>query len=252
MYKTKKQIMSSTRVQFINGGDYHLVNRAIEGQMLFREIADYFRFMFCLYELNDKNLVKMRDRIKKRKARKYTGQTSVSRVSREPLVEILATCLMPNHYHLIIRQLVNNGISEFMRKLGNGYVGYFNEKYHRNGRGSIFQGHFKAVYIKTIRQFINTICYVFTNPVELIEKDWKEVGTKDSQKAIKFLESYKWSNYLDCIGKKNFPSVTNRKPIFEVFGGVENLKRAVENWILYKVEFKNAWEKNKDLFLALE
>lgn len=242
--------MSSTRVQFINGGDYHLVNRAIEGQMLFREIADYFRFMFCLYELNDKNLVKMRDRIEERKARKkYTGLT---RASRKPLVEILAVCLMPNHYHLIVRQIVDNGISEFMRKLGDSYVGYFNEKHKRKGRGSIFQGHFKAVYIKTIRQFISTICYVFTNPVELIEKDWKEVGAKNSQKAINFLESYKWSNYLDCIGKKNFSSVTNRKFIFEVFGGAENLKRAVENWILYKAQFKNAWEKNKDLFLALE
>ena len=245
--------MSSTRIKFINGGIYHLMNRAIEGRNLFQQIADYFRFMFCLYELNDKNMVKMRIRIEQRKARKKnkknTGQTCASR---EPLVEILAVCLMPNHYHLIVRQLVDNGISEFMKKLGNSYVGYFNEKYQRKGRGSIFQGHFKAVHIKTKKQFINVICYVFTNPVGLIEKNWKEAGAKNPRKAINFLESYKWSSYLDCLGRKNFPSVTKREFIFEVFGSAQNLKQIVESWILYKSEFKKSWEKNKDLFLALE
>lgn len=239
------------RVQFVNGETYHIVNRAIEGKNLFRQIADYFRFIFCLYELNDKNLVRMELRINQRKARKNKqdkqGQTPSD--LREPLVEILAVCLMPNHYHLVIRQLVDNGISLFMKKLGDGYVGYFNEKYRRRGRGSIFQGHFKAVHIKTQKQFMNVICYVFTNPIELLEKVWKEEGVENPQKAIKYIESYKWSSYPDCIGKKNFPSVTKREFLFEVFGGPENLKKAVEDWILYKAELKKALAIDKDLFI---
>lgn len=239
--------MPSKHPQFINGEVYHIVNRAIEGRNLFQQISDYFRFIFCLYELNDKNLIKMRDRIEERKERKYTGRTRAN--SREPLVEIIAFCLMPNHYHLIVRQLIDNGISLFIQKLGDSYVGYFNEKYNRKGRGSIFQGGYKAVHIKTNDQLINTICYVFTNPVELLEKAWKEKGVKNSEKAIKHVESYQWSSYLDCIGKVNFPSVTKRKFIFEVFGDSSNLKKFVRGWILNKAEFNKGLEKIKDLIL---
>ena len=236
------------RLQFFNGEFYHIVNRAIEGKNLFRQIADYFRFIFCLYELNDKNMVRMSFRINQRKNRKDKRGQAPSNF-REPLVEILAVCLMPTHHHLVVRQLVDSGISLFMKKLGDSYVGYFNKRYKRKGRGSIFQGHFKAVHIKTQNQFMNVICYVFTNPVELLEKNWKEEGVKNPQKAIKHIEFYKWSSYPDCIGKKNFPSVTKREFLLEVFGGPENLKQSVEGWILYKARLKKAFDADINLFI---
>lgn len=242
--------MPSNNPQFVNGEFYHIVNRAIEGRNLFQQVADYFRFIFCLYELNDKNIVDMRLRINQRKARNhknYEGLTFVD--SREALVEIIVFCLMPNHYHLLIKQLKDNGISLFMKKLGDSYVGYFNEKYKRKGRGSIFQGHFKAVHIKTQKQFMNVICYVFTNPVELLEKAWKGKGVKNPQRAIEYVESYQWSSFPDCIGKKNFPSVTKREFLFEVFGSAENLKKTVEDWVFYKAEVRKTFDKNKELFI---
>jgi len=239
--------MPSKRPQFVNGEIYHVFNRGVEKRNIFQQISDYFRFIFCLYELNDKNLVKMRIRIKERKERKNTGRTRAA--EREPLVEIIAFCLMPNHYHLVLRQLVDNGISLFMQKLGDSYVGYFNQKYNRKGMGSLFQGRFKAVYVKTEDQLLNLICYIFTNPVELIEKEWKEIGVKDPQKTIRYLESYRWSNYLDCIGKSNFPSVTKRDFLFKVFGEPANIKKFVVGWILYKAELRKGYEKIKILTL---
>ncbi len=243
--------MASSRPQFVNGEIYHIFNRAIEGRNLFQQVADYFRFIFCLYELNDKNIVNMRLRISQRKARNnpknYRGQTPS--ISREPLVEIIVFCLMPNHYHLLVRQLVDNGISLFMKKLGDGYVGYFNEKYERKSRGSIFQSHFKAVHIKTQEQLMNVICYIFTNPISILEKNWKKEGVKNPQEAIKFLENYKWFSYPDCIEGKAFPSVTQRDFIYEVFGDSENLKKSVESWILYKSELEKGLEMNDNLFL---
>ena len=239
--------MPSKRPQFVNGEIYHIVNRAIEGRNLFQQISDYFRFIFCLYELNDKNLVIMRNRIKERRERKNRGSTPATR--REPLVEIITFCLMPNHYHLVLRQLVDNGISLFMKKLADSYVGYFNLKYDRKGRGSIFQGRFKAVHVRTNDQLINLICYIFTNPVELLEKTWKEAGVKNPEQAIKYLESYRWSSYLDCIGKSNFPSVTQRDFLMKVFGGPDNIKKFVEGWILYKAEVRKDYGKIKSLTL---
>lgn len=242
--------MPSKRPQFVNGEIYHIVNRDVEGRNLFQQISDYFRFIYCLYELNDKNLVRMEKRIKQRKKRKKErGSTPPHSRSREPLVEIIAFCLMPNHYHLTVRQLVDGGISLFMKKLGDSYVGYFNIKHDRKGRGSIFQGRFKAVHVKTNDQLINLICYIFTNPVELLEKTWKEIGVKNPEQAINYLESYQWSSYLDCIGKPNFPSVTQRDFLTKVFGSPENIKKFVKGWILYKTELRKGYDEIKTLIL---
>src|SRR3989344_668543 len=239
--------MPSKRPQFITGQFYHIFNRGVEKRNIFQQVSDYFRFIFCLYELNDKRLIKMRDRISERKERKYTGATRV--FDRENLVEVIVFCFMPNHYHLILRQLVDGGISLFMKKLADSYVGYFNLKHNRMGMGSLFQGRFKAVHVKDDRQLLALICYIFTNPVELIEKNWKEIGVKDIKKVIQFLESYRWSNYLDYIGIPNFPSVTKRDFIIEFFGGSDGIKKSIEDWILYKTELKKGFEKINDLVL---
>ena len=239
--------MPNKRLKFVTGEFYHIFNRGVEKRDIFQQTSDYFRFIFCLYELNDKNLIKMRDRIDERKNRKHTGATRVDK--RDPLVEVIIFCLMPNHYHLILRPLIDNGISLFMKKLGDSYVGYFNEKYNRKGMGSLFQGRFKAVHVQTDEQFMNLVCYIFTNPIEFLEKNWKKIGIKDTKKAIKFLESYRWSSFLDCIGIANFPSVTKRNFIMEFFDSSTKIKEAVENWILYKTEIKKAFEKIKDITL---
>lgn len=238
--------MSSRRPQFTNGEIYHIFNRGVEKRNIFQQTSDYFRFISCLYELNDKKLVRMRTRIKERKEGKIRGATPASR---ECLVEILIFCLMPNHYHLMVCQLVEGGLSLFMKKLADSYVGYFNVRYERKGMGSLFQGRFKAVHVKNDRQLMALACYIFTNPLELIEKNWKETGVKNHSKAIKFLESYRWSSYLDYIGISNFPSVSKRDFIIEFFGSPDKVKKAVEDCILYKTELKSGLEKIKDISL---
>ena len=189
----------------------------------------------------------MRDRIEGRKNIKHRGATPV--ISKEPLVEVIAFCLMPNHYHLVLRQLVDGGITLFMKKLADSYVGYFNLKYDRKGMGSLFQGSFKAVHVEDDRQLMALVCYIFTNPVELIEKSWKESGVKDVKKAIAFLNSYRWSSYLDYIGISNFPSVTKRDFITEFFGSPVKVKESVEEWILYKTELNRDFKKIENLTL---
>jgi len=237
--------MSSKRPQFITGEFYHVFNRGVEKRKTFVQISDYFRFVFCLYELNDKNLVRMRSRIENRK-KKCRGCTPASK---ESLVEVIVFCLMPNHYHLILRQLVDGGISLFMKKLGDSYVGYFNEKHNRKGMGSLFQGRFKAVHIENDKQLINLIYYIFINPLELLEKNWKEEGVKNHQKAFEFLESYRWSSFLDYIGVSNFPSVTKRDFIMEFFGSPIKIKEFVESRILDKTELKKQFNNIKNIIL---
>jgi putative transposase len=139
---------------------------------------------------------------------------------------------MPNHIHLLVRQIKEGGISKFMMKLGAGYGGYYNRKYGR--KGHLFQNRFSSVHIKDDDQLKIVFIYIHTNPLSLIEPGWKEIGIKNPERAIKFLEEeYRWSSYFDYIGKKNFPSMTNRDFLLEVMGGEDGCKDAIKNWVLY-------------------
>lgn len=240
--------MPVRKTQLVNGEIYHIINRGVEKRIIFLQQADHFRFVSCLFELNNKNAVVMRSRLKERKI-KNRGRTSADSgyQPRELLVEILGFCLMPNHFHLVLRQLTGNGISRFMQKLGDSYVGYFNLKYDRVG--SLFQGRFKAIHIKNEDQLINIICYVHTNPVGILKPNWKEKGLKNYKKAIKFLEFYRWSSYPDYLGKKNFPSVTRRDFISQAYNGSNNLKKFVESWVHYKADLNKGLNKLRGLVL---
>ena len=165
------------------------------------------------------------------------GQTSGKLIfnkkePKEPLVEILAFCFMPNHIHLLSKQLKDGGITKLMNKIGAGYGGYFNRKYQR--KGYVFQNRFSAIHIQDDNQLKIVYVYIHTNPISLIEPKWKEKGIKNPEKAIEFLEDYKWSSYPDYIGKKNFVSVTDRGLILEIINSEQACKELVDNWIRYK------------------
>ena len=144
---------------------------------------------------------------------------------------------MPNHIHLLLKQIKDKGITQFMRKCGAGYAAYFNKKYNR--KGHLFQGRFRAVYIKTNEQLQTVFVYIHTNPISLIRPGWKEIGIENPDEVVNFLENYKWSSYSDYLGEKNFPSVTNRDFLSEVMGKEAGCRDFVENWIKYKKEIRD-------------
>ena len=163
---------------------------------------DYYRFIHDLYELNDSRNV---SNISHRFTTNYQGPALINRRERDLLVEIHCFCLMPTHYHLILRQIQDEGIYRFMHKLGTAYAMYFNLKYKR--RGVLFEGRYKAKPIETDEYMIHLSRYIHLNPLNIFQGDWKERGVADREAANAFLESYRWSSYPDYIGIKNFPSV---------------------------------------------
>lgn len=217
---------------FANNQFYHVFNRGVNKQSIFSEDADYVRFVHDLYEMNDANptidfrIAQMRF-TEDGPPTTTGGPSSVNR-PRELIVEILSWCLMPNHFHLMLRQKIDGGIPLFMKKLGTGYAVYFNKKYDRSGY--VFQGRFKAVVVQKEGQFLHLSRYIHLNPVDLIESGWKEEGIKDWQKTHEFLENYRWSSYPDWIGKKNFSSVLDLKGVEGVFEGPDRYKRFMGEW----------------------
>lgn len=227
--------MPIKRPELVNGEIYHVVLRAIEGFKLFRDSKDYLRMIHDLFVFNDSNPVISTCR----KPEKLDGARSVLAPSkRKLLVDILAFCLMPNHIHLLIKQLQDGGISKFMRKIGAGYGGYYNKKYQRKGR--LFDGRYRIVHVKTDNQLKIVFVYIHTNPVAILVPNWKERGTKGSelQKVIRFLENYRWSSYPDYLGNKNFPSLTSREFLLNEIGGTKEAQRFVNDWLQIKKELR--------------
>jgi putative transposase len=222
---------------------------------LFVDIDDYYRGIFSIYEFNTTKQITIRERrlartrFKKAIREANRGQTPVKNSiikERDLFVEVLAFCLMPNHIHLLVRQLKEGGISRFVQKFG-GYASYFKKKYGTKLKGHFFQDRFEAVHIKTNDQLKVVFVYVHTNQIALIEPKWKKVGIakpeKVIKKVIKFVEDYKWSSYPDYIGKKNFSSLTERKFMLKVMGGEKGCKEWVEGWIKHKTEIKKLMDK---------
>jgi len=228
--------MPIQRPPLVNNEIYHIVTRGVGDSLIFKNRDDYYRGIFSLYEFNDANQVLIRDRRRDRIRAKKSGREQFSAI-RDVLVEVLAFYFMPNHIHLLLRQLKDNGITQFMRKFGAGYARYFNEKYNR--KGHLFQGRFRAVHIETEEQLKTVFVYIHTNGISLIEPKWKEEGIRDPERVIQFLENYKWSSFPDYLGKKNFPSVTETDFLLKIMGGEEGCRKFVEDWVKYKKELKD-------------
>lgn len=229
--------------QIESDGIYHVLNRGVDKRQIFLDDRDCLRFIYDLYEFNNY-------RTSPNNGRFFTNTNLLnpegqSAREREPLVDILAFCLMPNHYHLLLKQLSEDGLVKFLSKLNTGYAKYFNQRYKRIG--TLFQGRFKSISIVNEPHFIHIPYYIHCNPLDLITPKWRERKISNPGKAINFLNNYRWSSHLDFCGKHNFPAITKRDFLLEVFGGEKKYRQEIEEWIC-----EMNYHKIASLTLALE
>lgn len=212
--------------KIVSGGIYHVYNRGVEKRLLFVDDQDYKRFTRNLGIFNDIKPVLNSGR----ESKINTGEKEIKSIKqKKPLVDILAFCLMPNHYHLLLKQKEDNGISKFMNKVGVGYANYFNLKYNRVG--SLFQGTFKVVLVNNESQFLYIPYYIHLNPLDLKIPNWRENGINKTKIAIEFLNSYKWSSHRDYAGKSSFVNILNKDVLNEFFINDENYQKEFKSFI---------------------
>lgn len=216
------------------GSVYHIVNRGVEKREIFVKSQDYSRFILGLEVFNSETPADIWQLLGTQGGTDLPKRLEDWRRQRqEPIVEVLAFVLMPNHYHLLLKEITQGGIITYMRKMG-GYSVYFNRQYDRVG--PLFQGRYKAVEVASEEQLLNVFAYIHTNPIELIEPQWKEFVVSSAEDAIAFLNNYRWSSYMDYIGKGNTSYVTTPKFFWDLLGGSKNCQRQVEDWIKFKAE----------------
>lgn len=200
---------------------FHCLNRGVEKRSLFLNNEDRVRFVHDLYEFND--TAPAPEFIRHRDLRNPDMQRKRSRI-----VDMHGWSLMDNHYHLLLSERIDGGLSLFLRKLNVGYANYFNEKYQRSG--ALFQGRTKKVHINNDAHFLHILHYIHFNALDLLKgcKDWRERRISNVARALAHLEKYRWSSYLDYCGHKNFPSLITTDLFNEVF---KNYQQEVREYL---------------------
>ncbi|HUY62523.1 MAG TPA: transposase [Candidatus Paceibacterota bacterium] len=183
--------MAQRDVPFSIGDWYHCFNVAIEKRSAFTDAADYQRFLELLYLANDAKPLRRND----------FGNLTFERVLRIPrggqLVSVGAFCLMPSHFHLVLRESAPGGISAFMRKIGTAYTMYFNSRYER--AGNLFLKPFRSRHVPEA-EFQHLVSYVHCSPASLYEPEWKTRHIVDPQFLGERIAAYPYSSFRAYAG----------------------------------------------------
>jgi putative transposase len=220
--------MGQRKVTFAPGEFYHVYNRGTDKRDIFLDTRDYKRFTELLYVCNSTQSINLRDM--------HREMDSVFQQEREQtLVAVGAYCLMPNHFHILLTPVAEDGVTRFMNKLGTSYSMYFNKKYDRSG--ALFQGRFKAKMVVVDEYMKYLYAYIHLNPVKLIDPKWKDDGIKDLDATMKYLSQYSFSSLSRYIGlDREENSILNESLFPEYFPtAASNINELIE-WLLYKEE----------------
>lgn len=182
-------------VPFTTGEYYHIYNRGVDKKKIFFSKGDWDHFQKLLF---------LRNGTKHLKVSRVQGAPLDTLCIGDSLVDICAYALMPNHFHLLLHEKSEGGITKFMSKLLTAFSMYMNKKYNRTG--PLMCRPFRAKHIDSNEYYMWLISYIHANPIELIENEWKERGVQDFRKVKKYIDEYKYSSYVDYFSSKRAES----------------------------------------------
>ena len=212
--------MGIRKSPFAVGEYYHLYSRGVDKRKIFLSADDENRFIRLLYLCNGTKPIIYRD---------MQNQLLLSIEKGESRTAIGAYCLMQNHFHLLVKETTEGGITIFMRKLLTAYSSYFNKKYDR--AGSLFGSEFKSVHLDTDEYLKYMFSYIHLNPIKILDSEWHVNGV-DRQQAEAFLGRYKGSSYPDYSGQGREESLILNKLAFpEYFIDSKEFKSNIFEWL---------------------
>lgn len=194
------------------GEHYHICNRGVEKKIIFHNDADYFRFLFLiLYFQSNTKFPQVGRSIKE--FVKHRVLDNMEDIVKKRIVELVVFCIMPNHFHLILRELEEGAISSYMQRVLNAYGKYYNTKYQKNGH--VFQGPYRLIHVSGNSQMLHLGAYIHRNPREI--KEW--FGTEDE---------YPWSSYQDYIGENRWGNLLVQDIFLSQFKDKDTYRNFVE------------------------
>jgi len=206
--------MAFRKTSFAPGEWYHCYTRSIDGNETFTAQRDYERFTEALYLSNNA------DTIPRGNFQHLNHEEILTLPRSQPIVSIGAYCLMPNHFHILMREEIEGGISRFMQRLGTSYAKYFNLKHDRIG--NVFVKPFRSKHIEDDRYLKRVTEYIHLNPVELFESGWKRGQIRNVQELHRLLGGYLHSSLIEFSGVMRTESAIINPDLIEVLQGDEN------------------------------
>lgn len=176
-------------IPLVNGEIYHVLNRGVNHQPIFQDKRDYQRALeiFSFYQfIKPPVRFSFYNRLKNTEKENFWKEL---KQKNKKLVILLAFCFMPNHFHFLLRQVNENGISKFLANFQNSFSRYFNTRHSRMGH--LFQGQFKAVRMTAEEQLLHTSRYIHLNPY-----------TSYVVKTLEDLKTYPWSSFPEYLGNQ--------------------------------------------------
>lgn len=206
--------MPSRVTPLISGQIYHIYNRGVEKRWIFEDARDYKRLL--------KTLTYYQFAGPKPKLSHYFQYQNFKPELSVKIVEIVAYCLMPNHFHLMLKQVAENAITEMLSKTSLSYTKYFNTKYKRVG--PLFQGEFKAVLVESDEQLMHLSRYIHLNPIaSFLAKD---------------LQNYPWSSYKEYINRET--GICSKSMVLDLFPTSQ-----YEQFVLDQIDYSQSLEMIK-------
>jgi len=203
----------------------HICNRGVDKRKIFNSREDFQRFEDNLFLINNVD-GKIRTRLKNIFDKDELQE-------RNKLVEILKWSLMPNHFHLLLYEVVEGGIVEFMKRIGNAYTKYFNLK-NNNRKGYLFQNSAKIIFFHDERHLNYIPIYIDLNAADLVS------GT--AEQKLDFLKSYQWSSVKNYYGQYQDDEIINKDLFYKLFDtNFDNYNDDLEGFL------KSRWKLTKEL-----
>lgn len=173
--------MPGRKIPLVTGETYHVLNRGVNKQPVFKDAWDYQRIIDVLHFYQFAKPPVRFSFYNRLKSKEKEELLSNMEKNSSELVSILAFCFMPNHFHLLLKQEHENGISKFLSNFQNSFTKYFNLRHNRTGH--LLQGQFKAVRIEDENQLIHVSRYIHLNPY-----------TSYVVRSVDELKKYLWSS----------------------------------------------------------
>lgn len=216
--------MAIRKVSFAPGECYHIYNRGNGKHKIFHDKKDYQRFLELLYICNQKSRIKVRSRDLNKSTFDSDRNTTI--------VSIGAYCLMPNHFHILLIENDEGGVSKFLQKLTTGYVMYYNQKYKRSG--SLFEGKFKSEHVGNDRYLKYLFSYIHLNPAKLTDDGWKNKGIKNIKKSLEYIKKYEYSSYIAPQKIKSYIKILSPEAFPNYFLNREQQDKELVSWLEYR------------------
>jgi putative transposase len=211
--------MAYRKTILANDQVYHIYNRGVSKMEIFRSGRDYKRFINLIDYYRFANLPLRFSHFQKLSIKE---REAINFLSNGKVVEVIAYCLMPNHFHLILKQISDKGISTFLSRVSNSYARYFNLKNAHSGH--LLEGNFKAVRVENDEQLIHLSRYIHLNPVTsfIIKADQ--------------LAGYRWSSIGEFLGRQE--SICDSSIVLDQFASAKKYRDFLEDQIDYAKKLK--------------